>query len=448
MRSSWQVRLLLPAAQVLAEGGWLAVVYAAAQALAGGTPHVGPLEFALLVTAGMLWGRRRRWTGTVAEAVGLPLLAVAGGAAAWFLDPEARGLLIDGHLTAALSTHAAGWIGAVAVWRGETHRSAEDDDVQAAQLLRWAVPGLAAPWLIGHMVTAGSAESAFTAAAFMGTLIFVGSAFTAVGLARLEAVRAATGSDWQANRSWLLLVLGVAVGLTLIGIPAAAFMGVPAKALLTVLIGPLRAILLALLLVSTPLIVVIAALTELLRPFLPENITLPTFALPNLAVDPSEVVSDAPTWIFYGVVALLAAIELIFLAVVLYLRWQERRRDRFSLADAFEERSIVIPPPEPVSPLQPVPGAHRRPATSDPAGAYLAALDALERDGRWARASSESPAIHAARARDEGLSGSALPRLAAAYQLVRYAGASLTAGERRRGPSRLARLRKTLRRAD
>ncbi|HEY4768679.1 MAG TPA: DUF4129 domain-containing protein [Candidatus Limnocylindria bacterium] len=447
MRSSWQARFLLPAAQVLAEGGWLAVVYAAVQALAGGIPRVGPLEFALLATAGMLWGRRRRWTGTVADAAGLPLLAVAGGATAWFLDPEVRGLLIDGHLTAALSTHAAGWIGAVAIWRGETHRSAEDDDVQAAQLLRWAVPGLAAPWLIGHMVTAGPAEAAFTAAAFMGTLVFVGSAFTAVGLARLEAVRAATGSDWQANRSWLLLVLGVAVGLTLIGIPAAAFMGVPAKALLTVLIGPLRAILLALLLASTPLIVVIAALTELLRPLLPETITLPTFALPNLAVDPSEVVSDAPTWIFYGVVALLAAVELLCLAVVLYLRWQERRRYRFSQTDAFEERSIVIPPPEDLPAPATPPRTRRRPSIADPAGAYLAALDALERDGRWARQPSESPAIHAGRVRSEGLPGTALPRLAAAYQLVRYAGSPLTAQEQRRVPSRLARLREALHRS-
>ncbi len=447
MRSSWQVRFLLPAAQVLAEGGWLAVVYAAVQALAGGIPRVGPLEFALLAAAGMLWGRRRRWTGTVADAVGLPLVAVAGGAAAWFLDPEVRGLLIDGHLIAALSTHAAGWIGAVAIWRGETHRSPEDDDVQAAQLLRWAVPGLAAPWLIGHAVTAGPAEAAFTAAAFMGTLVFVGSAFTAVGLARLEAVRAATGSDWRANRSWLLLVLGVAVGLTLIGIPAAALMGVPARAVLTVLIGPLRAILLALLLASTPLIVVIAALTELLRPLLPENITLPAFNLPNLAVDPSEVVSDAPTWIFYGIVALLAAIELLFLAAVLYLRWQERRRYRFSQVDPFEERSIVVPPPEPATPMRPAPRTRRRPLLDDPAGAYLAALDALERDGRWARRPPESPAIHADRVRREGLTGTALARLAAAYQLVRYAGTPLTGRERRRVAGRLARLRGVLRRS-
>ena len=38
MRSSWPVRVLLPTAQVLAEGGWLAVVYAALQAFSGDGP--------------------------------------------------------------------------------------------------------------------------------------------------------------------------------------------------------------------------------------------------------------------------------------------------------------------------------------------------------------------------------------------------------------------------
>ena len=188
MRSSWPVRILLPTVQVVAEGGWLAVVYAALQAFSGTVPRVGPIELALLAWMGLAWGRRTRWQTAGAEAIGLPLLMVVGGAVGWLLAPEVRTLLVNGQPFEALGTHLAGWIGAIAVWRGDAHRLTDDDDQMAGQLLRWAVPGLAIPWLIGHQLTSGAAEVAFTSAAFMGTIVFTGSAFTAMGLARLEAV--------------------------------------------------------------------------------------------------------------------------------------------------------------------------------------------------------------------------------------------------------------------
>ena len=446
MRSSWQARILLPTTQLLAEGGWLAVVYAALQAITGDAPSIGPFELALLVWVGLAWGRRTRWLHPVVDAVGLPLLALAGGAAGWLLDPGVRGLLVDGHFVQAMSSHLPGWIGAVAVWRGEAHRSPEDDDLLADQLLRWAVPGLAIPWLVGHLATSGTAELAFTSAAFMGTLVFIGSALTAMGLARLEAVRVATGSDWRSNRDWLLLIAGVALALTVVGIPVAAFLGVPARALLVTLIGPLRLILLVLILLTTPLIVVIAAATELISPLLPKGVTLPKLNLSGLNVDPSQVVSDLPTIVFYLVVALLAAIELFILVVILYLRWKERQRFRIAEPDPFEERAIVLPPPAESPPAPPARHRRTRRDAADPAGAYLLALDALERDGRWPRRPSESPAAHSERVRREGLEGPLLPRLAAAYQLVRYAGVRLPDREARRGPTRLASLRARLRR--
>jgi len=447
MRSSWPTRILLPAVQVLAEGGWLAVVYAALQAIGGDTPRIGPLELALLAWGGLAWGRRSRWTGAGAEAIGLPALMLLGGLLGWLLDPEVRGLLIDGRPLAALGTHLPGWIGAAAVWRGETHRSIEDDDLLAGQLLRWVVPALAVPWLIGHGMVSGAAEVAFSSAAFMGTLVFFGAAFTAMGLARLEAVRATTGADWRMNRSWLVLVVGVALAITAIGIPAAALLGVPASALLATLIGPLRVIFLALLLISTPLIVLIAAATQLLSPLLPRNFRLPDFNLRNLTIDPSQVISDAPTVVFFSVVVLLAVVELLFLALVLYLRWQERRRYRFAAANPFEEREIVVPPAEPMPTPRPPARAHR-PRATDPTGAYLAALDELARDGRWPRRPAETPAAHAARVRGEGLAGSPLARLAAAYQLSRYGAVLLGQSEARRARGRLARLRDLLRRPD
>lgn len=446
MRSSWPVRVLLPTVQVLAEGGWLAVVYAALQAFSGAIPRVGPIELALLAWMGLSWGRRKRWQTAGAEAIGLPALMLVGGAVGWLLDPEVRTLLVNGQALDALGTHPAGWIGAIAVWRGDAHRATDDDDQMASQLLRWAVPGLAIPWLIGHQLTAGAAEVAFTSAAFMGTIVFTGSAFTAMGLARLEAVRQATGSDWRANRSWLLLVFGVALALTAIGIPAALFLGVPASALLVALIGPLRIIFLVLLLISTPLIVVIAALTELVGSFLPHGFQLPHIQLPSFfGVDPGDVVSDAPTVILFSGVIILLIIELAVLALIIYLRWQEKRRYRFAPEDPFEEREIVVPPSAPAPAVTQARRQRPRIDPSDPTGAYLTALEALERDGRWPRRSTETPAAHADRATGEGLQGTALGRLAAAYQLVRYGERRLGSREVGRSRGRLARLRDILR---
>jgi hypothetical protein len=357
-----------------------------------------------------------------------------------------RILLVHGQPLDALGTHLAGWIGAIAVWRGDAHRAAEEDDRMAGQLLRLAVPGLAVPWLIGHSLTSGAAEIAFTSAAFMGTVVFIGSAFTAMGLARLEAVRTATGSDWRANRSWLLLVLGVALALTAIGIPAGAFLGVPASALLAVLIGPLRVIFLVLLLISTPVIVIIAGITEFLGSFLPHGFQLPIIDLPTFfSVDPAQVVNDAPTVIFFSGLVILAIIELAVLALIIYMRWKEKRRYRFAPVDEFEERAIVIPPAENPPVTTPPRRARRRPDPGDPTGAYLAALEALERDGRWPRRPTETPAGHAQRAAGEGLPGTPLARLAAAYQLVRYGERDLAQREASRGRKRLGRLREILR---
>jgi len=442
MRSSWPVRVLLPTVQVLAEGGWLAVVYAAVQAFSGAIPRVGPIELALLAWMGLAWGRRTRWQSAGAEAIGLPLLMVVGGAVGWLLAPEVRTLLVNGHPLDALGTHPAGWVAAIAVWRGDAHRAADDDDQMAGQLLRWAVPGLAIPWLIGHQLTSGAAEIAFTSAAFMGTIVFTGSAFTAVGLARLEAVRRATGSDWRTNRSWLLLVLGVALGLTAVGIPAAVFLGVPASAVLVALIGPLRVIFLVLLLIATPLVVVIAALTEIV---VPNGIQFPHIELPSfMAIDPGDVVSDAPTVIVFSGVIILLIVELAILAMIIYLRWQERRRYRVAPEDPFEERQIVIPTE--AAPVTPPPRRSRPKADpNDPTGAYLTALETLERDGRWPRRSTETPAAHAERVAGEGLPGTPLRRLASAYQLVRYGDRRLGPREVSRSRGRLARLRDILR---
>jgi hypothetical protein len=451
MRSSWAADRVLPTLQVVAEGSWLAVVYAALQALAGGPAWLGPIELGAMAWAGMAWGRRRRWTSPQAEALGLPLLALAAGAVGWLLAPEVRVHLANGELLAALGAHVPGWVAAIAFWRGEVHRSAEDDDAIQDQLLRWAIPGLAIPWVLGQALTSGQVEADFTAAAFVGTVFFTASAFMAMGLARLEAVRASTGSDWRANRSWLALVVAVAIGVTVLAVPAGALLGVPARSLLMALIVPLQTIAVLLFILATPIVLLAAAAAELIQPFLPKGFGLGDIRLPDFfGADPRQVTTTLPSILFYVFVGTLLIAELLILAAVLYIRWQERRKMRAALADPFEERSIVIPDAEQRRPPRPAVRGRprRRIRTDDPAGAYLAALDSLARDGRWARREAETPAAHVARSRSEGLAGAALGRLAAAYQLARYGGLRLGELEVRRAPSRLAALRRRLRRAD
>jgi hypothetical protein len=446
MRSSWASRVLLPAMQVVAEGSWLAVWYAALQALSAEPVRLGPLELGVLAWAGMAWGRRKSWRSPGAEAVGLPLLAVVAGAAAWLLDPAVRQELAQGDLLAALGMHPAGWIGAIAFWRGEFHRSAEDDDAIQDRLLRWGVPGLAIPWAVGHLASSGAVEQEFTAAAFMGTVFFVGTAFTAMGLARLEAVRASTGSDWRRNRSWVGLLVVTAVAITLLSIPAAMLLGIPARALLVVILGPLSAVLVVLLLLATPVIVIAAAIADAIAPLMPEGFGLGQIDLPDFTVDMREVTTRTPVVVFYLIVGVILLIELVIVGAILWMRWQERKRVRMAMADPFEERSIVIPPPDEPSVPPPLPAPRATPRGGDPASAYMQALEALRRDGRWPRDASETPAAHAARTRAGGLDLPAFGRLASAYQLIRYGGRDLTDAEARRAAPRLRVLRARLRR--
>lgn len=444
MRSSWPARLL-PVFQALAEGGWLSVVYAAVQVATGEQPRIGVLELAMLAGIGMAWARRHRWRNPTADAVGLPLLALAGGAAGWFLDPAVRIALVDGHVAVAFGLHVPGWLAGVAVARGGLHGSHEDDEEAGDRLLRFGIPGLAAPWLLGSLASTGALRAAFTATAFVSTMVFAVGAFAALGMARLEDVRITTGSDWRRSHAWLALVAGVSVASLVIGIPAAILLGVPLAALAAAIFGPLRLLFLLLILVTTPLIVLIAAATELLRPFLPKVGDWPQINLPGIiGGEPLPASTSIPTIVVIAVVVFLALMELFVLALMVYLRWQERRRMAGVDTGDFEERSIVVPAEEPpVTPVAPSRGRRRR-DLGDPEHAYLAALEALERDGRWARRASESPGAHARRVTAEGLTETAFGRLALAYQLVRYGGRSLPNRERRRSRRRLETLRRRL----
>ena len=435
---------VLPVLQAVADGAFLAVPYAAIQAAAGVRPIVGPIELALLAGGGMAWARRRRWTGSGVELPGTILLALLAGALTWFVDPAVRVAILTGDTDAAFALHLAGWVGTAAFLRGRSHASREDDEEQQDRMLRFGIPLLGVPWLAGHLAADGALERAFVATAFLSTLLFAASAFTALGLARLELVRRGSDGGAPARRSWLLLVGGVALAVTLVGIPAAALLGVPVAALTDALVGPLRILLLTLLLLTTPLIVAIAALTDLLGPILPTGLELPPITLPSLRSDPADV-SATPTIVFFTVLALLLVVELAAVGLYLWYRMRERRLAAAEELVGFEERSIVRPDDEAPTPSPAGHPARRATDPSTPVGAYLDALELLSRDPSTARTPSESPAAHARRIRPRLATG-VLGRLAAAYQLDRYAAAQITRAERRRLPHRLAELRRHLRR--
>jgi hypothetical protein len=436
MRSPWSVRVLLPAAVALSEGSWLAVLYAAVQAAAGELAHLGPLELGALVMAGTAWSRRRR-RSPATDAIGLPLLAMLAGAFGWLLDPHVRAAVVEGDLVAALGLHVPGWLAALAMWRGAAHRSSEDDALIEHRLMQWAVPALAIPWLFGYAAASGQAENDFAAAAFVGTLFFIGSTFTALGLARHEALRLSTGNDWPGDRSWLFLIVGTALVLTVLTLPVAALLGIPAHSLLAMMVGPLQTLILIVVLVTAPIFFAAALVADLLRSALPADFQLGQLSIPSLNFERPKETSDLALMILGAIVLAAFLFDFLIFGVMIWLASRDRRRRNDLPEPAFEERAIVLPPPPPVA-TSPTPVARpHRAAADDATGAYLAALDALAMDGRWPRRDHETPAAHLQRARTEGLGGSAFGRLTAAYQLARYSPRPLPGREQRRAGSRL-----------
>jgi hypothetical protein len=430
--------------QVIAEGGWLSVVAAAIQVVVGQLPQVGPFELAVAAAVGLGWVRRRFWRGRLINAIGLPVLALFGGALVWLLDPAVPPMLADGDVLGALRTNPAGWIGIAAVLRGAAHRAPDlDEDMQDA-LLRWGLAIVAASWLVGSLAAqadraAPGAELAFKSAALIGTLAFAAGGLVAAAFARI--------AEHQTDRSgrpasWTVVTVGLTAAVISIGLIVGALFGVPLEALALALIGPIRLILAAMVVLVAPLAVLGGWLAEWLHAIIPNGITLPRFALPIFGIGPTHATNPAPTIIFFTIVGILVLLELA--AVLVYLHWrvQTTTMTAEEVIQAGEERTIVRPPP--VGPAQ-APTRGRRLDPSDPIDAYLLALRELDARPLLERLPAETPAVHAARLSTEPVHRS-LAHLAAAYQLARYGLRSLGARERQRSARRLASFREALRR--
>jgi hypothetical protein len=238
-------------------------------------------------------------------------------------------------------------------------------------------------------------------------------------------------------------VVGIALAITVISVPIAAVLGIPANALLSVLIGPLQTIILIVALVSAPAFLLAAWLAQLLGPLV--NHSLQGFTLPTLNIVRSQPGSDLPLIILSVIVGSLFLFEFVVMGILLWFVIRDRARRQDMVDPAFEERATVVPAPGTAPAASPPPPPPATIDPNDPAGAYLVALDALADDGRWPRRPEETPAMHLARVRTGGMHSRTFGRLAAAYQLARYARPHITARETSRTPSRLAAFRAWLR---
>jgi hypothetical protein len=278
--------------------------------------------------------------------------------------------------------------------------------------------------------------------AFIGSLLFVTAAVLALGLARLAAVR----GDGPGGGSWFGFALVVALGMTILAIPAAFLLGVPLEALVVAALAPVRIAGALFVLVLSPVVLVAALLADLARDFLPPGFGLGTLELPQIDPGAGQPTSPVPGILFYLIVGGIILLELAAVALYLWWRWRERREMAALLAEVQEERTVVYDrAPRPPRPAR-TPAPPRR-DRHDPVGAYLLALDALAADGRWPRQPAETPRQHLARIGTGGPTPvhEGLARLAAAYQLVRYAGHRLTERERGRTADRLTRLERAIR---
>ncbi|CAN5770324.1 hypothetical protein BH24CHL5_BH24CHL5_11020 [soil metagenome] len=433
--------------RVVAEAGWLTVLYAGwVVAVEHRLPAMGPVEIGLLVTLGLavVWaGRRTGELGPFMLLLGIAL----GGLLGWLADGAARDLFAR-DLTAALGTHTSGWLGAVAVLRGAFLMRRPDRAAHMEGVLAWVLPSLAVVWAFGVTVSRPDQVTDFILLALWGTVLFIGGAVITLGLSRLEVLEPGI-ADIRLHRRLRHLVLAAGLAVLPLALPFAILSGLPVEELFGPIIGPVRAVIgLIALFFGYIVEAIINAVTVVIRPSpeLLERIRLSR-------VNPGE----ADTWQRSELVDLAVIGVVIFVMLVLSLliielaRWLLGKRTQdgedgdFTVDDI--ERSIVIPPHvlQPAAAGAAALGSRR--VAHDAVSAYLGALRELDGHPPFARVASETPGRHAARVNRQRMPGAPdLARLAADYQLARYAGRSINAAEDRRALRRLDRLRRLLRR--
>ncbi|HXX60827.1 MAG TPA: DUF4129 domain-containing protein [Candidatus Sulfotelmatobacter sp.] len=413
------------------EGGWLLVVYAGFEVgLMRHLPSLGPLEFGLAALLGIWIGRRPRTWPRPRALVALAGVVVIG----WLASPATWAALQTGALPAALAAHPGALLLGAAVLRGGAHRDPLDDVDTSANLLRYLTPILLLPWLVGAIIPEAGLRLAFVGSAWMGTLVFVVTGFAALGFGRVRLLGLTADPRDRAGRTWFLVTAAVPLALIAVGVPLALWVGLRPEDLAEALVRPgVLLFTIVALLVAPP----IAAGGVLAGLITPGHATVPNagggtgsgIALGGL--DSGQLVTVA-----------LVLTVVIAVCILLVLRWlRPPRLDGAERPRIREERAIVVPArvPRPARRTgRPAPAVPR-----DAVAAYLATLDLLADDPGRARRPSETPARHARRLADAGedLAPGPLRRLAADYQLARYAERRISPPETRRALARWRRHR-------
>lgn len=437
--------LVMPVLRILAEAGWITVIYSAASAVVSHqAPILGPIELSLFVAAGALAG----WLGRPRSGMGPVLLIIAvlvGGVCGWLASPEARSVL--GDLPRAFNVHLAGWLAGVAVLRGALISPGPSAAAEIERLTRSVPAGLAVVWAYTSIVAQPTLWLPFAVGAMWGTVVFLSAAVVALGMARLNVLHA-TVTDQRQRRGWRWLVAAVGFGVVPIALPVAVLTGVPLAAMLNPIVGPLRLIAD---LLTIPLILIVWILTELFRPIAGPLGQLLDELQARLAGRPKpEEQEPALVGTLIGLALWVLALVAVLLVIFLIAQWLLKRKGvNEEPLDAVPdtERAIVIPPRDP-KPAANRFRTRRRGAPTDAVSAYMSALAEFETHPALARLASETPAEHAARLGRAALDADAakdLARLAAGYQLARYADRRITPLENVRSVTRFRRIRRLLR---
>jgi hypothetical protein len=436
MSWSWPARLPVPLLDAVVEGAWPAVWYAGIEiALGRGQGHLPWPIFMVAAGAGVLIGRMH-----FRSPAPLVIAALLAGGAGWLAAPEARDALASGGPGAGVPIHAAGWILGLALARGARHDDPAQDDLAVSALLRGGMALLVVPWLAAS--AAGSASrTTFVDQALPPSLLFICGGLLAVGISRLQALGRESGWDWRQNRAWWALLGIVVLVFAMLALFAGLVLGRPVDSILSAVLQPVVVagsyVVLGVIVVLSGIVAIpLSALGNLLhgsQPLLPP--TPPPSALPG---SPGPAVGPEVGGILVLVIVLLFVAAGVALALFQRASWRppdlEKPQEREHRSFVLPRLSVPLPRPHLRWP------ARVRPPTSASA-AYAAALSELERMPSLARDPGESPAAHSRRLQTDGVTLLALWRLAADYQLERFAGLRLAAAETRRALRRWARVR-------
>jgi hypothetical protein len=429
---------------LIAEGSWIAVVYALLRGASHEWIELGPVVLAGFAGAGLLIGRvlaprlGGRWP---AWAVVITVLAAAAG---WLNAATTWSALLSPTPTAALGVNPGGWITGLAFLRGLGYARPSSPDGAVRSPMPVGLPAVVVSFLIGGLI-AEPGRTVFRDAALVSTIVFVATATLALALTRASTLGRASGFDWRGNRTWFGLLLVFVTGILVVAVPASYAVGPAVMVVIAALPVPLFFLGLTvgldrrLLRVLLVLLAVVAVLVVIVRLIGPHPGGPDAGGATGGAAGPTAT----PDWLTLvgGVfVLVLAAIAVGALAAI-WMR-QAPAPDDGAVA---EERTID----HGVGSTSRTPRRfhlrlRRQREPTDASSAYLATLRELAADPPLERRADETPAEHARRLRSSGAGarfGAAVDLLAADYELVRFGASALTPGEHRRALGRWRRIR-------